>query len=159
LETLLYLLGAAALAVGVIGTVAPGLPGAPFLAGGALLVAWADDFRRLGWPSLVTVAVLAGLTVAIDLLAAAAGAKLSGASRWALWGAAIGLLAGLFLGVAGVLLGPVVGAFALELLKNPDLRHASRAGAAVGVAMLLASVVRVALAVAAVGVVVVAWFV
>jgi hypothetical protein len=159
MELLLYLLGAASLAAGVFGTVAPGLPGAPFLVGGALLVAWADEFERLGWPSLVTVGVLAALTVAIDLVAAAAGARLSGASRWALYGAGLGLLVGLFLGVAGVLLGPVVGAFAFELAKRPDLRHASRAGATVGVAMLVASVVRVALAVAAVGVVVVAWFV
>ena len=159
MQSVLYLLGAASLAAGVIGTVAPGLPGAPFLVGGALLVAWADDFRRLGWPSIAAVGVLAALTVAIDLVAAALGAKISGASRWALWGAAIGLFAGLFLGVAGVLLGPVVGAFAFELAKRPDVVHATRAGAAVGIAMLLASVVRVALAVAAVGVVVVGWLV
>jgi uncharacterized protein YqgC (DUF456 family) len=157
-ETWLLLLGAASLALGVVGTVAPGLPGAPFLAGGALLVGWATGFERVGWPAIVGVAVLSLLTVAVDLVAAALGAKLSGASRWALYGAGIGLFAGLFLGVPGVLLGPVVGAFAFELAKRPDLRQASRAGAVVGLAMLLGSVVRVALAFAAVGVVIVAWF-
>ena len=78
--------------------------------------------------------------------------------RWALWGAGIGLLVGLFLGIPGVLLGPVVGAFAFELAKRPDLRQASRAGAVVGLALLAGGVVRIALAVAAVGVVIVAWF-
>lgn len=159
MEALLLLLGAASLVAGVAGTVAPGLPGAPFLLGGALLVGWADGFARVGWPSIVAVGLLAALTVAIDLVAAAVGAKLSGASRWALWGAGVGLLAGLFLGLAGVLLGPVVGAFVFEYAKRPDLRHATRSGAVVGIAMLVGNVVRVALAVAAVGVVIVAWFV
>jgi uncharacterized protein YqgC (DUF456 family) len=157
-ETLLLLLGAAALVAGVVGTIAPGLPGAPFLVGGAALVAWGSGFERVGWPTIVAVGVLAALTVAVDLVAAALGAKLSGASRWALWGAGIGLFVGLFLGLPGVLLGPVVGAFAFELAKRPDLLQASRAGAVVGLAMLVGSVVRVALAVAAVGVVIVAWW-
>jgi uncharacterized protein YqgC (DUF456 family) len=158
-EIVLYVLGAAALVLGVVGTAAPALPGPPLLAAGALLVAWGDGFTRLGWPSLVTVGALSLLVAAIDVVAAAAGAKLSGASRWAFYGASVGLLAGLFLGVPGVLLGPIVGAIAFEYWKRPDLAQATRAGAAVGIAMLVGSVVKVALAVAAVGVVIVAWFV
>jgi uncharacterized protein YqgC (DUF456 family) len=154
----LYLAGAAALLAGVAGTVLPLLPGAPLLLGGAILVAWADGFARLGWPSLVTVGVLSALTVVVDQLAAILGARAFGASRWAFYGAAVGLVAGLLLGIVGVLVGPIVGAVAFEYARNPDVRAAGRAGLGVAIGMLVGGAVKVALAITAVVVVIVAWY-
>jgi uncharacterized protein YqgC (DUF456 family) len=152
----LYVLGALALAAGVAGTVLPALPGAPLLVVGAVLVAWAGDFQRVGWPSLAAIAVLAALTLAVEWVAALLGARRFGASRWAFVGASIGLVVGLFLGLPGVLLGPIVGAVALEYAKNADLARAGRAGAGVALGMLVGGAVKVALALAAVGVLAVA---
>lgn len=159
MDALLYLAGAALVVAGLAGLVLPALPGAPLLVGGVFLVAWADGFVRLGWPSLTAVALLGAAIWAVDVLAGVLGAKAFGASRWALVGSGIGVVVGLFFGLPGVLLGPAVGAFALEYWQDPDFRRAARAGAGTFVGFLLGSVVKVALAFVLVGVAAVAWFV
>ncbi len=156
MEILLYALGAAALLAGVAGVVLPVLPGSILLFGGALLVAWAGGFQRVGWPTLVIAGLLALAIQAVDWVAAALGAKAAGASRWAVAGASLGLLVGLFFGPLGLLLGPAVGAIALEYAKDPDFQHALKAGAGTFVGFLVGSVVKVALAFLLLGVLLVA---
>ena len=43
-------------------------------------------------------------------------------------GAAIGMLVGLPFGLPGIVVGPALGAFVAELVRNPDLRRAGKAG-------------------------------
>jgi uncharacterized protein YqgC (DUF456 family) len=143
---LLYLLGVLALLVGLVGVLVPVLPGALALYGGVLLIAWAGDFQRIGAPTLLVTGVLAALMVVADVVASALGARAFGASRWAVLGSTVGLLAGLPFGPAGLLLGPVVGAVAFELWKDPDLERALQAGAGTFVGFLAGSVARVVLA-------------
>jgi uncharacterized protein YqgC (DUF456 family) len=147
----LYAAGVLALALGVAGVVLPVLPGALLLFGGAVLVAWAGDFALVGWPTLAVVGVLAALTIAVDWVAAALGAKAAGASRWAVAGASLGLVVGLFFGPPGIILGPAVGAVLLEYWRDPDFERALRAGAGTFVGFLLGSVVKVVLAFALLG--------
>jgi uncharacterized protein YqgC (DUF456 family) len=154
-EIVLYALGAAALVGGVAGVVLPVLPGSLLLFGGVLLVAWAGDFALVGWPTIAITAVLALAIWAVDWVASALGAKVSGASRWAVAGAALGLVVGLFLGPLGILLGPAVGAIVLEYAKDPDFQRALKAGAGTFVGFLVGSVVKVALAFLLVGVLIV----
>jgi uncharacterized protein YqgC (DUF456 family) len=148
---LLYVLGVVALLVGLAGVVLPVLPGSVLLFVGALLVAWAGDFALVGWPTLVVAGVLAAAIWAVDWVAAALGAKASGASRWAVVGATLGLLVGLFLGPLGFILGPAVGAVLLEYWQDPDFERALKAGAGTFVGFLLGSVVKVALGFVLVG--------
>lgn len=155
-EVLLYALGAAALVAGLAGTVLPGLPGSPLLVAGVALVAWAGDFARVGWPTVAVSAGLAILILAVDWLSGVLGAKAFGASRWAVLGASLGVLAGLFFGIPGILLGPAVGAIVFEFWKNPDFLRATRAGLGVFVGFLIGSAVKIALAFAIVGVLIVA---
>jgi uncharacterized protein len=143
---LLYVLGTLALLAGVAGVVVPVLPGAVALWGGVWLIAWAGAFQRVGAPTIAVTGVLALLIVAADWAATALGARSFGASRWAVLGATLGLLVGLFLGPVGIVLGPVVGAVALELWKDPDLERALRAGAGTLVGFLAGSVAKVVLA-------------
>ncbi len=152
---LLYAAGALALLAGLAGVVLPVLPGSLLLFGGAVLVAWAEGFTRVGWPTLLVAGVLAAAIWAVDWLASALGAKVSGASKWAVAGATVGLLVGMFFGPAGILLGPAVGAVALEYWKDPDFEKALRAGAGTFVGFLVGSVVKVALAFVLVGAVIV----
>jgi uncharacterized protein YqgC (DUF456 family) len=153
---LLYGLGALCLALGVAGVVLPLLPGSLLLLGGAVLVAWAEGFTRVGWPTLALAAALAALIWAVDWVAAAAGAKATGASRWAVLGASVGVVVGLAFGPLGLLLGPAVGAVAFEYWKNPDFERALRAGAGAFVGFILGGAVKVALALVLVGAVVLA---
>ncbi len=142
----LYALGVVALLAGLAGVVLPVLPGSLLLFGGAVLVAWAGGFALVGWPTLTVVGLLAVLIWVVDWVAAALGAKAAGASRWAVAGASLGLVVGLFLGPVGFILGPVVGAVALEYWKDPDFERALKAGLGTFAGFLLGSVVKVVLA-------------
>lgn len=145
-EVALYVLGAVALVAGVAGTVLPALPGAPLLAVGVLLVAWAGHFVRVGWATVVASTLIAALMLVVDWLAAFLGAKAFGASRWAMLGAGIGALVGIFLGLPGIILGPAVGAIAFELWKNPHVGRALKAGVGAFIGFVVGSAVKVALA-------------
>jgi uncharacterized protein YqgC (DUF456 family) len=152
MDVLLYLLGGLALAAGVAGVVLPLLPGAVLLFLGVVLVAWAGGFALVGWPTLVAAGILCVVIWVVDFVAAALGARASGASRWAVLGAGLGFAVGLFFAPLGLLVGPVVGAVALEYLKDPDFERALRAGAGAFVGFLLGSVVKVGLAFVVLGV-------
>lgn len=155
MDLVLYVLGVVALLLGVAGVVLPLLPGSLLLFGGAVLVAWAGGFTRVGWPTLTVVGLLAAVIWAVDYVAAALGAKATGASRWAVVGASLGLLVGMLLGPAGLILGPAVGAVALEYWQDPDFEKALRAGVGTFLGFLLGSVVKVTLAFVLVGVLVI----
>ena len=156
MTVLLYALGAVALVAGLAGLVLPALPGAPLLVAGTVLVAWAEGFQRVGWPTIAFAVVLGALIFAVDWVASVLGAKAFGASRWAIVGSAVGLVVGLFLGLPGILLGPGIGALVFEYWRNPDFGRALRAGAGATVGFLVGGAVKVALGFVLVGAVVVA---
>lgn len=108
--------------------VVPAVPALGILFSGIVLIAWADGFVRIGWTSLGVLLVLTVAGSLADNVAALLGARGAGASGWGVAGAAIGVLAGLPFGLPGIVLGPAVGAFALEMARNPDLRRAGMAG-------------------------------
>jgi hypothetical protein len=155
----LYLAGIALVGLGIAGLVVPALPGALFLVLGVVVIAWAEGFERIGWPTIVIAAILAVLMTIVDWVASLLGARKMGASAWGLAGATIGLVVGLFFGLPGILLGPPVGAFALEFAKDPEFKRAARAGAGVALGFLLGTAGKLALAAVLVGVLVWAWFV
>lgn len=149
---MLYVVGFALVVVGIAGLVLPALPGGLLILGGAVVVAWAEGFVRVGWGALVVVGLLCLATWVVDFVAGVLGARAFGASGWSILGASVGLLAGLFLGLPGIILGPAVGAIAFEYAKNPDLKKAAKAGAGAFVGFVLGSAAKVALAFVAVGV-------
>ena len=64
----------------------------------------------------------------LDLLAGALGAKRMGASKQAVWGALMGTVIGLFLGLPGLLLGPFAGAVLGELSAGHSVQRSTRVG-------------------------------
>jgi hypothetical protein len=116
--TLITLLAILCVTVGVIGTVIPGLPGTTLVLGGLVLAAYADSFTRVGWGTLAVLGALTAASFAVEFAATMLGARRVGASKLALLGAALGTLAGLWLGIVGVLIGPFVGAVSGELLHR-----------------------------------------
>jgi hypothetical protein len=159
MDTVLWILVAVLVAVGVAGTVLPALPGAILVFAGVLLAAWIDDFTRISGWTVGVVGVLTLLAFATDWVAAALGAKKVGASRHALVGATIGTIAGIFTGLWGLVFMPLVGAAVGELVARPDLRHASKVGFATWLGMAIGTVVKVALVLAMVGILLFALFV
>ncbi|WP_434635132.1 DUF456 domain-containing protein [Chromobacterium sp. CV08] len=141
-----YLAAALMVVAGLAGTVLPALPGLPLLFGGLLLASWLDNFQHLGAISLTVLAVLAALGLLIDFVAGLLGAKATGASKQALWGAFIGSLVGLFFGIAGVVLGPLIGAVVGEFIARKDAFQAGKVGIGTFVGFLVGAVAKVACA-------------
>lgn len=114
--------------VGLLGAILPVLPGTP-VSFAAILVLLLCDGNEVSTLQLVVAGVLALALTVLDYLAPIWFAKKSGGSKEGMWGAAIGLVIGLFLGPVGVILGPFLGALAGELyVKTPTEKAFEVAG-------------------------------
>lgn len=133
------------LVAGVAGTVLPALPGTLLVLAGIWLGAWIDDFARVGWGIVAACTVLAVLAWALDYVAGLMGARKVGASAQALWGAAVGTVVGLFMGVVGVLFMPLVGAAVGEFMARRDHGRAVHVGMATWLGLMAGLVAKVVL--------------
>jgi hypothetical protein len=140
-----WLLAFVLIAIGLVGTFLPGIPGAPLVFGGMLLAAWIEGFQKIGWVPLVVLGVLTALTFVADVIGGLLGAKRVRASRLALLGAAIGAVFGIFLGFVGILFGPLVGAIAGELIARQRMDRAMRVGVGAWIGVLVGTVAKIAL--------------
>jgi uncharacterized protein YqgC (DUF456 family) len=148
----LWILAVVLIVVGVVGTVLPALPGAVLVFAGVALAAWIDDFARISGWTLGVLGVLTVIAWLTDFVAAAAGAKKVGASKYAIIGAAIGTVAGVFTGLVGLIFMPLVGAAIGEYLAQKDALRAGRVGIATWLGMLVGTVVKVAVVFLMVGI-------
>ncbi|HET7011176.1 MAG TPA: DUF456 domain-containing protein [Anaerolineales bacterium] len=120
--------------LGVVGAVVPALPD--------LVMMWVAGLIYgvvVGWGTwgpwlfgLMTLAALAGLVA--EVWVSSAGARLGGASGWAiLGGLVLGLIGFVFFSVVGAVIGLLAGTFLAEYLRLRDARQALRG--AVGMAL------------------------
>lgn len=147
-----WVLSAVLIVVGLAGTILPALPGTLLVLGGIVLGAWIDDFTVVGPWAVGTVTVMAVLAWALDYVAGLLGAKRAGASREALFGAAIGTVVGLFMGLVGVLFMPLVGAAAGEYIAQRDQGRAVQVGVSTWIGLMIGLLAKVVLAFMMVGV-------
>jgi uncharacterized protein YqgC (DUF456 family) len=146
MTTILWILAVLLVIVGIAGIILPALPGVVLVFIGLLLAAWAEGFQSIGW---LTISLLAGLMVLAlitDVLATTLGVRRVGASRWAVIGSVIGTIAGLLFGLAGIVIGPFVGAAAGEYYARRDVTQAGRAGLGTWAGIILGTAVKLALA-------------
>jgi len=151
-DILLWTFCAGLIALGLVGTVLPALPGTALVLGGILLGAWIDNFTRVGAATLVLIAALAVVAWVLDYVAALMGAQKVGASRLALIGAAVGTVTGLFMGVVGVLFMPLIGAALGEYIARRDHKRAVRVGVATWLGIMVGLMAKVAVAFMMVGI-------
>jgi len=149
----LYVVGILLFLVGLAGLALPFIPGSPVMFLGVVAIAWADDFERIGIPGLIVIGLLAAVVFLTDWLAEAVGARRLGASWWGMAGAVLGLLVGLPFGLLGVVVGPIIGAVALELTQDRDLRRASKVGVGTVIGFLVGTAVKYSLALVMTGLV------
>jgi hypothetical protein len=152
MTVVLWIVALALIAIGVIGTVLPALPGAVLVFGGIALAAWIDGYARISALTLVVLALMTTLAWATDFVAGALGAKKAGASPWAIVGAAVGTLAGVFTGLWGLLFMPLAGAAIGQYAAERDLKRAGKVGLATWIGTLVGTAVKVAIVFAMVGV-------
>ena len=152
MTTLLWVLAIALIVLGIAGTVLPALPGAILIFAGVALAAWIDHYTRISGWVVVALGVLTIVSMVVDYLAAALGAKRAGASRLAILGAAVGTVLGVLTGLWGLLFMPLLGAAAGQYASQRDLRRAGTVGVATWLGLLVGTAVKVAIAFAMVGI-------
>lgn len=156
-DAILYALAAALILVGIAGTILPALPGVTLVFAGMALAAWVGDFQQIGWVTLVVLGLLTALALIVDFVAGVLGAKRLGASSRALWGAAIGTLAGLFFFPIGLIVGPFAGALIGELLAGGTLRKATSVGLGAWLGFIFGTLAKIALCFTMLGVFAAVW--
>ena len=132
--------------IGLAGVVVPALPGIPIMFAGLMLAAWSTGFEPVGWGTLGVLGALTVLSVMIDFLSAAFGAKRQGASPRAFWGATLGAVVGLFFGLVGIVIGPFIGAVAAEFAAGSGAHQAGRSGYGVWIGLVLGTAAKLAIA-------------
>ncbi|MBR6877670.1 MAG: DUF456 family protein [Neisseriaceae bacterium] len=136
---LLVLLGAA-------GTIFPALPGLPLMFAGAWLLAHINDYQIIGSFSIIVILLITLFGMAMDFVAGLLGAKYTGASKTALWGAFIGGIVGIFFGLAGLILGPLLGAVIGEFIDKEDLLLAGKVGIGTFIGFIIGTIAKVSVA-------------
>jgi uncharacterized protein len=126
MDSVWIILGALLLIGGIAGSILPLLPGPPLCYVALLLQQLREEppfTARFLW-------IWAGitiLTIILDYVVPLYGTKRYGGTKYGIWGCTIGLVAGLWMGPLGIILGPFIGAFIGELLGNSNSQHAFRA--------------------------------
>ncbi|EIL91357.1 hypothetical protein UU9_04312 [Rhodanobacter fulvus Jip2] len=151
MELALYILAAALIVGGLLGSILPVLPGIPMVFGGIWLAAAVDGYRHIGVWWLVVIGALGVAGIAVDFVASTLGAKRVGASRRALWGAALGTVVGMFFGIPGLLIGPFAGALIGELASGNSVLRATHVGVGTWLGLLFGTLVKLVISFVMVG--------
>jgi uncharacterized protein YqgC (DUF456 family) len=151
MDIALYVLATLLIVGGLAGAVLPALPGIPMIFGGIWLAAAVDGYRHLGLWWLLIIGALGAFGVIVDFVASALGARRVGASRLALWGAALGTVVGMFLGIPGLLFGPFLGAIAGELASGTSVLRSAHVGIGTWVGLLFGTLLKLIVSLLMVG--------
>lgn len=138
---LLVVLGIICVIVGLIGTIAPGLPGVPLGYAGLILLQLSDKVQ-FSVTFMVFWAVVTVVVSFLDYYIPIWGTKKFGGSKYGIWGCFLGMILGLFFGPWGIILGPFVGAVLGEVFSGKDTKLALKAGFGSFIGFLLGNMVR-----------------
>jgi uncharacterized protein YqgC (DUF456 family) len=133
----IYLCVVILIIAGFAGTIVPFLPGTTLILVGVCLHYFALGLNESGLSviTLVIIAILYVASVIVDNLSGAIGAKWFGSSKWGIVGAILGGLVGLSFSLPGIIIGPLVGVFAFEIVfgeKKVKEAGSSTVGTVVG---------------------------
>lgn len=127
MDLILVALAAILMLVGILGSFLPMLPGIPVSWAGLLLLhltsAIPMNYTYLGITLLITIVIFA-----LQYTIPALGTKYLGGSKKGMFGATIGLFAGIFIPIPfAILIAPFVGAYLGEIINKADSRTALKA--------------------------------
>ncbi len=128
-EFLWWLAAIVAMAIGLIGTVLPIIPGTTIILAAAVvhrLMLGAE--KGMSWWGIAALVLLTLVSYALDFASSYFGAKYFGASKWGVFGAVVGGIIGIFTGFVTLLFLPIVGAVVGEIIAGKRLISAGKAG-------------------------------
>lgn len=120
--------GGALMIVGIAGCVLPVIPGPPISFLGLLLLHF-SKYTEFSFEFLLLFGAIAVIVTVLDYIVPIWGTKKFGGSKRGMWGAAIGLIIGVFiLPPIGIIVGPFAGAVIGEATTGKSSKQAFRAG-------------------------------
>jgi len=124
------LMAVALLILGIIGSVAPAMPGVLLSMAGILLYWWSTGYTEPGNIFIIVTVILGGVTLALDWFAGAITAKAGGASAKTSVAAGVAGFFGFFFlgGPVGVLIAVGGTVFLREYLRTGDMKQSRKAG-------------------------------
>jgi uncharacterized protein YqgC (DUF456 family) len=149
-----------AMLIGLVGVILPIIPGVGLIWVVVLVYAIAEGFATIDPLTFIVLTVLGAAGVTADIWVSQAGSKLGGASWRALLAGlglgVVGLLVGLLVGgigaVPGGIIGALLGILLVEYLHRKDWKEAARAGAGWLIGCLLSGVVQLLVSMAMIGI-------
>jgi hypothetical protein len=126
-DYLFLALGIILMIIGIIGCLLPVLPGPPISFIGLILL-HVTKFGKFDPPTLIILGIITIVVTIIDLIVPVWGTRKFGGSKYGARGATVGLIIGVFLGPAGIIFGPFIGAIIGELIFRDDMGYAVKAG-------------------------------
>jgi uncharacterized protein YqgC (DUF456 family) len=149
MHTIVIIVTALLMLAGLIGAVAPVIPGPLLVLAGALLYAWYGDFLIITWGTLGVLATLTVVSQVLDYAGSLIGARAFGASRWGMVGGCAGALAGFLLAnIPGAIAGLFLGACLVELVRGRDVKMSARVGLGTLIGFLAGTVGKILITVA-----------
>lgn len=132
--------------VGMAGAVYPILPGVLAIYAAFFIYGWFFGFGEYNlWFWLIQTFIVAVVFVA-DYAVSAMGVQRFGGSKASVWGSTIGIIIGPFvIPVAGLVLGPFIGAAGAELLRGTPMQESLKIGVGSVLGLLASTVVKVIL--------------
>ena len=144
----LILLGIICTVVGVIGCIFPAIPGPPLSYAALILLQFAKEEPVFSKSFLVKFAILTIVVSLGDYFLPLLGAKKYGTSKYGIWGAIIGMIAGIiFFPPFGMILGIFIGAIVGELIAGKENSMALKAGLATFIGSMTAVLIKLSLSV------------
>lgn len=144
MDYVLVVLGFVCLILGLVGCIAPILPGPPIAFLGLLLLHW-TRFGQFTPNALWIFGILTILVSVIDYFIPLWGTRKWGGSGAGVTGATVGLILGLFFPPVGIILGPFIGAVAGELMAGKKSHEAFKAGIGAFIGFVLGTGIKMAL--------------
>ena len=129
MDALWWFVAVVIMAIGLIGTVLPVVPGTSIILGAAILhriMVGAE--KGMGWWSLGVLVLLTLASYGVEFFSGYVGAKRFGATRWGVAGAVVGGIVGIFTGFVTLLVAPIIGAIVGELIGGKKMVAAGKAG-------------------------------
>lgn len=114
--------------LGIVGCVIPALPG-PLISWLSLFLFFFLPEHEISATTLVISGVFMSIVTAMDYVVPALGAKKFGSSKEGIWGGMIGIVVGLFFfPPLGIILGPLIGTMAGDLIAGGTFTKALNSG-------------------------------
>lgn len=138
-DWLLAILGTGFILAGIAGCILPVIPGPPLSWAGLLLLHW-TRFAQFSAVFLLVMACLAIVVTVLDYVIPVWGTKKFGGSKAGMWGATIGIFAGVFFfPPVGIIVGSFVGATLGEMIAGKESGSALKAGLGSFIGFLLST--------------------